>query len=170
MKALRDNQLRVIEELANGSSIIAAAKRAGVSEQSIHLWKKKPEFREALQNAKEAVEQGRVRVIESIAAERTKTFFPDINSKLQKGGIDAIDFLIEVLNNPEVRTRDRLDCARELLRISGVIESQKILIQSQSIEPGSRRKGISPQTASEIRRKILGIVEDDFVDVDTEAV
>lgn len=160
MKSLQDKQQLFVQELANGSTVVAAAKRVGVTEQTAHNWKRKPEVKQALEAALVAVEQGRVRVIESIAAERTKASFPDVNTKLQKGGVDAIDFLVELVNNPEARCRDRLDAARELVRLSGVVESQKIFIQSQTLEPDRRKRGLSPETAAAIRRQILGIDED----------
>jgi transposase-like protein len=160
VKSLQDKQQLFVQELANGSTVVAAAKRVGVTEQTAHNWKRKPEVKQALEAALVAVEQGRVKVIESIAAERTKASFPDVNSKLQKGGVDAIDFLVNLVNNPEARCRDRLDAARELVRLSGVVESQKIFIQSQTIEPDRRKKGLSEKTAAAIRRHILGIDED----------
>ena len=160
MKSLQGKQQLFVQELANGSTIVAAAKRVGVTEQTAHNWKRKPEVKQALEAALAAVEQGRVRVIESIAAERVKASFPDVNSKLQKGGVDAIDFLVDLVNNPEARTRDRLDAARELVRLSGIVESQKIFIQSQTVEPDRRKKGLSEATAAAIRRQILGIDED----------
>lgn len=123
MKSLQDKQQKAIQELANGSTVVAAAKRVGVTEQTLHLWKRKPQFQEALEAARAAVEQGRVRVIETIAAERTKASFPDINRKLHRGGLDAIDFLVDLVNNPEARSRDRLDAAKELVRLSGVGEA-----------------------------------------------
>lgn len=157
MESLQHKQQLFVQELANGSTVVAAAKRVGVTEQTGHNWKRKPEVKQALEAALAAVEQGRVSVIQSIAAERTKASFPDINSKLQKGGLDVIDFLVDLVNNPEARCRDRLDAAWELVRLSGVVESQKIFIQSQTIEPDRRRKGLSEETAADIRRKILGI-------------
>ena len=160
MKSLQDKQQLFVQELASGSTIVAAARRAGVTEQTAHNWKRKPEVQQALEAAKAAVEQGRVRVIESISAERTRRSFPDVNSKLQKGGVDAIDFLVDLVNNPEARTRDRLDASKELVRISGIVESQKIFIQSQTVEPDRRKRGLSPQMAAAIRRQILGIDED----------
>ncbi len=160
MKSLQDKQQLFVQELANGSTVVAAAKRVGVTEQTGHNWKRKPEVKQALEAALAAVEQGRVRVIESISAERTKASFPNVNNKLQKGGVDAIDFLVELVNNPEARCRDRLDAARELVRLSGVIESQKVYIQSQTIEPDRRKRGLSEETVAAIRRRILGIDED----------
>jgi transposase-like protein len=160
VKSLQDKQQLFVQELANGSTVVAAAKRVGVTEQTGHNWKRKPEVQQALEAARAAVEQARVTVIESIAAERTKSSFPDVNAKLQKGGADAIDFLVDLVNNPEARCRDRLDAARELVRLSGVVESQKIFIQSQTLEPDRRKKGLSEETAAAIRRHILGIDED----------
>ncbi len=159
MKSLQNKQQLFVQELANGATVVAAARCVGVTEQTAHNWKRKPEVKQALEAALVAVEQGRVKVIESIAAERTKASFPDVNNKLQKGGIDAIDFLLELVNNPEARCRDRLDAARELVRLSGVVESQKIFFQSQTIEPERRQKGLSEETAAVIRRRILGIDE-----------
>lgn len=160
MRSLQDKQQLFVQELANGSTVVAAAKRVGVTEQTAHNWKRKPEVKQALEAALAAVEQGRVSVIQSIAAERTKASFPDVNNKLQQGGLDAIDFLVDLVNNPDARTRDRLDAARELVRLSGVVESQKVYIQSQTIEPDRRTRGLSLETAAAIRRQILGIDED----------
>lgn len=160
MKPLQDKQQLFVQELANGSTVVAAARRVGISEQCAHLWKKRPEVKQALEAALAAVEEGRVHVIQSIAAERVRASFPDVNTKLQKGGLDSVDFLINLVNNPDARTRDRLDAARELVRLSGIVESQKVFVQSQTIEPDRRKRGLSPETAAVIRRQILGIDED----------
>lgn len=157
MKALQHKQEKVIQELANGSTVVAAARFVGISEQTVHLWKRKPQFQQALQAARLAVERGRVKTIETIAAERTRSSFPDINNKLQKGGLDAINFLVDLVNSPEARPCDRLNAARELIRISGVVESQKVYIQSQTVEPDRRGRGLSEEMAESIRQRILGL-------------
>ena len=59
--ALTDKQSRAVELLILGTTVVKVAKEMEVSEQTLHKWKKKPEFVEALTQAKkEAIKKAQL--------------------------------------------------------------------------------------------------------------
>ncbi len=157
MEALSPQQQKFIKALANGLSVKDAAKKAGVTEQTAHNWKKKSEIQNAITEAIAATRRGQIRVLESVAASVPKS---EAALKLLRGGERAIEVLIEILESPDVRLRDKLDAAKELIRISGVVELQKAFVEASKPKSESKKAGLSDETAAQIRSKVLGISTD----------
>ena len=159
MKSLSDKEQIFVNALASGATVIEASRRSGVSEQSGHLWKKRPHVKAALEQARAAVLRGRIKVIETVASENAQATFPRMSRKLEEGAEQALDFLLELVRDGEARKSDRLKASLELLRLSGFQGQAKA--PEVPLPAKSGKRGLSEEMAAEIRRKILGIDSDD---------
>lgn len=154
MEALSPQQQKFIKALANGLNVKDAAKKAGVTEQTAHNWKKKAEIQNAITEAIAATRRGQIRVLESAASAVPRN---EVALKLLRGGERAIEVLIEILECPDVRLRDKLDAAKELIRISGIVELQKGFVEASRPKSEGKKGGLSDETAAQIRAKFLGV-------------
>jgi transposase-like protein len=158
MKSLSEKEQIFVNALASGATVIEASRRAGVTEQTGHLWKKRPHVKAALEEARAAVVRGRIKVIETVSSENAQATFPRMSRKLEEGAEEALDFLLELVRDGEARKSDRLKASLELLRLSGFQAQPKASDLSVPAKGGKR--GLSEETAAVIRRRILGIEED----------
>jgi hypothetical protein len=165
MKSLSEKEQIFVNALASGATVIEASRRASVTEQTGHLWKKRPHVKAALEEARAAVVRGRIKVIEMVSSENAQATFPRMSRKLEEASEEALDFLVELVRDGEARKSDRLKASLELLRLSGFQAQSKASDVPVPTKGGKR--GLSEEMAAEIRQKILGI---DGNDADQQAV
>jgi len=97
--ALDTKQQRAIQALLREATIDAAAKKAGVSRQSMWRWLQQPAFSEAYREARSRLLERTVTVLQSVSFE-------------------AVTVLVSVMNDPESTASTRVMAARSLLEFA----------------------------------------------------
>lgn len=146
----------------NGGNISQAGKIAGVSLATSSRWFKKPHIQEALAIA--ATSQ--YTKTESWERHKQQIVLPELFDKIQKHIPKAFDELIN-LSLHSKSEKVKLDAIKEIIRISGVLETT-VVTGSESSET-TISKGLSPEQADNVRRQIFGLTGyESAVDVEVE--
>lgn len=162
IKVLTPEEYTFVTKILEGKTIIVAAEEVGISESSGYLWMKKPHIVAAI----EAGRQGSIRVFEEITAGVTRATVPEIAAKLQSEVLNAIDRVVDLMNNGTKEDLVKLKAAELILRLSGQFIKQEVTTKT---EVAIEKRGLSSDEASDIRRKILGVGAD-AIDVESETV
>ena len=94
--------------LARGTTIRETARKIGVSEKSVYLWRQRP-----------AVQQAIARIQQELLSETGGMNISTIP--------DAIKLLDSIINDPEARNTDRIAAARTLMSGAQAYQERKIL-------------------------------------------
>lgn len=154
MQNLSPQEFQFVTELLNGSTVEQAGEAVGIKRRSAFLWKAK----EHIQAALEAGVHGQVKVIEELRAERARVTLPQVSSLLEEAAPRMVEILVQLAELGNFSTR--LLAAKEVIRLSGIIQNQSHteITQCSVAQP---QQGLSEEQADIIRRQILGIGVDD---------
>ena len=105
---LNERQRIAANYLARGTTIRETARKIGVSEKSVYLWRQRP-----------AVQQAIARIQQELLSETGGMNISTIP--------DAIKLLDSIINDPEARNTDRIAAARTLMSGAQAYQERKIL-------------------------------------------
>jgi len=148
LENLTPKEYQFIDLLLQGDSVEQAGDAINISRRTAFLWKKKSHIQAAL----EAGRQGRLKIVEQVQCERVKLMLPQVSILLEDAAPRALKKLLDLMDNAQ-RDETQLKAAVELLKLSGIEKSTQV----QTTECSAPTKGLTPEAADEIRRKILGI-------------
>jgi hypothetical protein len=107
MSGLTPNQLEAVSGLSKGLTPNQISKVIGVSSRTIQRWAKQPEFVAALNQIQgEVSRQVKAEVVEEVAS---------VNSRIENLAVKSLDFLEQLIENPEARTSDRVQASKLIL-------------------------------------------------------
>lgn len=149
MKQLTQVEFAFVTEILNGSTVEDAGETVGIKRRTAFEWKRK----EHIQAALKAGKLGEVKIIEEFRAERVRVVLPEISETLQREAPKAIEVIIDIMYRGEKDDAVRLQAAKEILKLSGLVESQQITKNTEQVV----QKGLTPEAADAIRQQILGI-------------
>jgi hypothetical protein len=150
MKQLTPEEFKFVTELLNGATVEQAGEAVGIKRRAAFQWKGK----EHIQAAIEAAKQGQLKVVEEYRAERVRVVMPAISERLKMEAVNAIEVIVDIMNSGGKEDMVRLQAAKEVIRLSGIVESQQITKTNEQSLP---QQGLSSQQAIDIRANILGV-------------
>jgi AraC-like DNA-binding protein len=163
-------QFKAVQMIASGQTEAEVADACRKSRSWVQQLKRREEckklIRETQENVQETIQKTvqdtHLECVKKLTVERTQVFFEtDIHSELQNAAIGAIRFLENTIYDPEVRYSDRIAAAKEIIKISGLEDVQKLHTEQQAkalkAEEKEKPKGLSDDVAAQIRRQILGM-------------
>ncbi|MBA3920173.1 MAG: hypothetical protein H0X31_00120 [Nostocaceae cyanobacterium] len=148
--ALTAQEFAFVAELLNGSTVEQASEVTGIKIRTAFNWKKKPHIQAAIAAGKE----GHFKIVEQFQAERIKVVLPEISQALQVEAPKALQVILEIMRSGAKSDMVRLQAAKEIIRLAGIIESQRVTQNTEYVSCG-----LSPEGAEQIRRQILGITD-----------
>lgn len=166
-KPLNALQTKAVGMIADGKTEAEVAVACGKSRSWVQQLKRRDDVQGSVEETKatihKTIRSTHLECVEKVTVERTQAFFSSVHSELQNAATDAIRFLVDTMNDPDARHRDRIDAAKEIIKISGVVEIQKVPVEHEvraEREQGKQEKpkGLSEETAAQIRAQILGMV------------
>lgn len=107
MSQLSSKQLEAISAILKGLAPGQIAKLVGVSTRTLERWRKLPEFAAAISRIQENASR---KVEVELVKDAT-----NLSCRLERLASKSLDTLEQILDNPEVRTSDRVQAAKLLL-------------------------------------------------------
>lgn len=162
-KGLTEEEEKFVDAIADGANHSQACKVANVARNTGYKFLRRQHVKDAIAARLKAREETSIRIKEEFQATRTKVVLYEIEEKLKGASTEAVDVLIDIMKNGK-RDADRIAACDRVIKLSGITEHQTI---AHNTEKTSSRRGLSEEAAEQIRRKILGITDDENEEPET---
>lgn len=123
--SLKPQQLAVIDLMLEGHTLNEIGKTIGAAKQTIWRWRQDPVFKEELERKRESR-------------------IPELRARVEGAGHQALDVLIEVMNDPTASCGNRVRAAVAVLNRCGM-EVQKDVQAEETVTVTAPREGESAE-------------------------
>lgn len=167
-KEFTKQEIAFINAIAEGRKVKESCDNAGISRTTGWSWKKRPEIKEAIAEATEAIlsktreeelssseseSSISTSAIRTFKAEHTKVILPAIARQMEEATSTALATYVQIMEHGKY-DRDKIAAADRIIKLAGITEQY---IETLQAENTSSRKGLSEETVKQIYKNVLGV-------------